>query len=924
MENAGFIAAAISTGVLLTATSPGTVFAVAAAVTAATVVLIAFVRRDHRPEYGDEELAGVAHELSLGARALIFHPALRLSSLTLVLLLLFEGFADVILIALALETLHLEEGAVGFLNAAWGVGALVGGAALALMLDRGHLVAAIAGGSLLLGLATMLPGFFPEESTSYLAWFGIGIGFTFVEVAAKTLMHRLGSDETMGRRDQRRSNPAGWLAMALGSLGAIVLVELLHPDGALIVLGALMPVFVVVCWARLRAYEVGAPVAEGPYHLLRENSIFAPLPIATVERLSHDLAPVEFAAGHEVIVQGEHGDRFFLIESGRGRGLRKRRLPAQRGAGGIVRRDRPAARRAAHRHRAHHRADAAAGARARAVPHRGDRPPAQPPARRRRRRRPLGQPRNDHADGGVSVRAALALLAAALLGLGLAGPAAALTADQMYEPDAVVVVDLQLPPASVAALEAEPDEYAEGTFALASTDGTPGGVGEFSTPLTVGIRLKGEASFRDLGGKAAFKVKFNEFVKGQKFLGLKSLTLNNMVQDPSMVHEALAYAAFRAAGVPAPRTGYADVRVNGEEFGMHLNLETLDDVALERLFGGFEAPPQHLYEGEFGVDVLPGEAGEFDVDEGEEGDRSDLEALIEAVAEPSPPGFSERMAGRADLAEMAQMWALERYLGHWDGYSGRAQPHNYFLYSDPLGEFQMLPWGTDQSWTLPQLGFGPPGPVLFEACLADLACVSIYRDALRGARQMVAELDPGAEAQQLAALLEPWQDLEQAPRKPFAPDVIAAEVAAVGRFVAKRPSALAKFLGEAEPEGGSGGGNAGASSSVPGALKLSSRLPVNRAKLGRGLLPVWVNAPGPATVRLSAHIATDRGEVRACAASRTATAAGPLAIRCHLSQAVRRHLSARWLQLRVFVTVTLADQRQLTLRRAIRLPRIAA
>ena len=315
MENAGFIAAAISTGVLLTATSPGTVFAVAAAVTALTVVLIALVRRDQRPEYEDEELAGVARELSRGARALIFHPALRLSSLTLILLLLFEGFADVILISLALELLHLEEGAVGFLNASWGIGALVGGAALALMLDRGHLVAAIAGGGILLGAATMLPGFFPEQWTSYVAWFGIGIGFTFVEVAGKTLMYRLASDETMGRVISALE--AGrLLAMALGSLGAILLVEWLHPDGALIVLGALMPIFVVVCWARLRAYEVGAPVDEGPYHLLRDNSIFAPLPIATVERLSHELVPVELDAGHEVIVQGDHGDRFFLIESG--------------------------------------------------------------------------------------------------------------------------------------------------------------------------------------------------------------------------------------------------------------------------------------------------------------------------------------------------------------------------------------------------------------------------------------------------------------------------------------------------------------------------------------------------------------------------------------------------------------------------------
>ncbi len=317
MESFGFIVAAVSTGFLLTATSPGTVFAVAAAVTALVIFVLLAITPDQRPEYEDdeEELSGVVREATRGARALIFHPALRLSSLTLIVLLLFEGFADVILVVLALELLHLEEGSVGFLNAAWGVGALVGGAGLALLLDRGKLVVAIAGGSFFLGVATMLPGFWPEEAASYAAWFGIGIGFTFVEVAAKTLLHRLGSDETMGRVVSALES-GRLAAMALGSIGAIALVELLHPRGSLIALGALMPIFVLVCWTRLRAFEVGAPVAEGPYQLLRGNSIFAPLPVATVERLSHDLSPLDVPAGEEVIVQGEVGDRFYVIEQG--------------------------------------------------------------------------------------------------------------------------------------------------------------------------------------------------------------------------------------------------------------------------------------------------------------------------------------------------------------------------------------------------------------------------------------------------------------------------------------------------------------------------------------------------------------------------------------------------------------------------------
>lgn len=154
--------------------------------------------------------------------------------------------------------------------------------------------------------------------------------------------------------------------------------------------------------------------------------------------------------------------------------------------------------------------------------------------------------------------------------------------------------------------------------------------------------------------------------------------------------------------------------------------------------------------------------------------------------------------------------------------------------------------------------------------------------------------------------------------------MIAAEVGAVGTFAAKRPAALAKFLGETGSEEGSPAAPVGAAgSATPATPKLSTRLPVNRAKLGRGVLPIRVEAPGPATVVLAAHIATARGQVRACSASRTATEAGPLAFRCRLSPAVRHHLAARWLRLRIQVTVTPTGQQQLTLRRAIRLPRTA-
>jgi hypothetical protein len=134
---------------------------------------------------------------------------------------------------------------------------------------------------------------------------------------------------------------------------------------------------------------------------------------------------------------------------------------------------------------------------------------------------------------------------------------------------------------------------------------------------------------------------------------------------------------------------------------------------LEKRFGPFQNPPQHLYEGEKGHDVVPGQAQAFEVDEGDDADVSDLEALIEAVdAEAGSEPWSTRIAPYVDLGEMTKMWAVEKYIDHWDGYSGHAiaglRPNNYYLYSNAAGQFQMLPWGADQTY-IPTIGVGTPG-----------------------------------------------------------------------------------------------------------------------------------------------------------------------------------------------------------------------
>ncbi len=153
MENGGSLLGAIVTGLVLAATSPAFVFALAAGAAGLAALLLFGIVHDRRPAYleAESEVAGARREIVAGLRTLAAHPALRLAWLTTALLFAFEGFAEVILVGLALHQLHLAEGSVGFLNAAWGLGAIVGGGGLALLLDRGRLVIAIAGGSIVLG-----------------------------------------------------------------------------------------------------------------------------------------------------------------------------------------------------------------------------------------------------------------------------------------------------------------------------------------------------------------------------------------------------------------------------------------------------------------------------------------------------------------------------------------------------------------------------------------------------------------------------------------------------------------------------------------------------------------------------------------------------------------------------------------------------
>jgi hypothetical protein len=363
----------------------------------------------------------------------------------------------------------------------------------------------------------------------------------------------------------------------------------------------------------------------------------------------------------------------------------------------------------------------------------------------------------------------------------LALPAAAASssgAAWLFDPLQVNAIDLSVTPSALASLRDEPRSYVDARITVHHGSASFG-------PYDVRLKLKGHSSFRDLDAKAAFKVKFD-----REFQGLKELTLNNMVQDPSMIAEAASSAFLRAIGLPASRVGYAWVRVNGEVFGLYTNVETVDKVMTKRWF----ASTRHIYEANYTDDVIPGGAGKFDVGSGPSKDVSDLERLIAATSGDTP-GWADRMRPVADLPEFARVFAAEHYMGQFDGYSygsTQAQPNNYDLVSDDSGRFSIVVTGTDQTW-LEGPNFGLTGNgVLFRECLASAGCQPLYMTALRqiaGNRQ-VAGL--AATAAAIRRAIAPWRVRD--PRQEQSVADGEAQAAAKIAFIASRRAQLERWL----------------------------------------------------------------------------------------------------------------------------------
>lgn len=114
-----------------------------------------------------------------------------------------------------------------------------------------------------------------------------------------------------------------------------------------------------------------------------------------------------------------------------------------------------------------------------------------------------------------------------------------------------------------------------------------------TTYNNVAIRPKGNSSLSQLvtddsTERYSFKIKLDKYVDGQTLDGLSKLVLNNNMSDTTSMKEYLSYKLLDSLGIPTPACSYAHITVNGEEWGLYLAVEPIEEEFIERNYGSID------------------------------------------------------------------------------------------------------------------------------------------------------------------------------------------------------------------------------------------------------------------------------------------------------------------------------------------------
>lgn len=225
----------------------------------------------------------------------------------------------------------------------------------------------------------------------------------------------------------------------------------------------------------------------------------------------------------------------------------------------------------------------------------------------------------------------------------------------------------------------------------------------------VALRYKGNGTIMDASRtiKKSIKVDLDRLGGTKTFRGIKTFNIHCGVTDPTKCRESLAYRLYRAAGVPAPKTALAEVRLtvpgkfDGELLGVYTLIEDINKPFLREAFGtdnGLLMKPEGVRDLEYRGEEWGPYHGAFipakrDAKPDEARRVIDLARLIHQGDDNQ---FRTEIESYLDIDAYLRFLAVTGFIVNPDSFF--ALGHNYYLYLHPTTKkFHFIPWDVDRA-----------------------------------------------------------------------------------------------------------------------------------------------------------------------------------------------------------------------------------
>lgn len=255
----------------------------------------------------------------------------------------------------------------------------------------------------------------------------------------------------------------------------------------------------------------------------------------------------------------------------------------------------------------------------------------------------------------------------------------------------------------------------------------------------VGIRAKGNTSLSSVAAmgssRYSFKIEFDKYDSTKSYHGLDKISLNNLIQDNTMMKDYLTYQMMNAFGVPSSLSSFVYITVNGEDWGLYLAVEGVEEAFLQRNYGNnygelykpdsmsfgggrgngrdfdindraeqdlarhpSETPPDEMGFGNFSFGGASDVKLQYIDDDPDsysnifssaktnvsDADQARLISSLKALAS------CENLEDVLDMDAVLRYFVVHSFVVNGDSYTGN-MIHNYYLYEEN-GRLSMIPW----------------------------------------------------------------------------------------------------------------------------------------------------------------------------------------------------------------------------------------